>query len=308
MGKNRSTDVLPSNILDWVRNIVSHANDEVSRAMTMQPNTYEETLDQLFVSSMNGVPSTLFPDSGIALAIDTHWLGGRALWGRWEIADIALVAVFRQNGTLVWRKVALLQSKRLYSNEIDVSELDDFDYRVGIGRLIDVTDPKVPLFAQRAFSFRRDSAYRQLQPRSEQVVRIDQYRATRGIPVFYSLYNPVRIPFEGIIPMVDGLSLDLSNDVGCRVISSEVIHGIILKTLGSPTFEQINVSTENCSYHGWRVEEFIADQFLNCREGRRIDDADDPNLMALLYERSGPISGAIVITVDYPAEYELQME
>ena len=66
-------------------------------------------------------------------------LGGRALWDRWEIADVALVAVFRRNGMLVWRKVVLLQSKRLYSNEINVSELDDFDYMVGIGQLIDVT-------------------------------------------------------------------------------------------------------------------------------------------------------------------------
>ena len=254
MAKSRSIDVLPSNILDWVRNIVSSANDEVSRAITTQPNIYEETLDQIFVNSMNGAPSTLFPDSGIALAIDTHWLGRRALWGRWEIADVALVAVFRRNGMLVWRKVALLQSKRLYSNQIDVSELDDFDYMVGIGRLIDATDPKVPLFAQRAYSFRGNSIYQQIRPSSEQVVHIDEYRAARSMPVFYSLYDPLCIPFEGTIPTINGMGLDSSNEVGCRVIGSEVVHGIISGTVSSPTFEQINVSANRAGYRGWRVE------------------------------------------------------
>ena len=305
---NELIGVLPNDILDWVRNIVSDANDEISRAITTQPNIYEETLDNLFVNRMNRVPSTLFPDSGIALAIDTHWLGNRRLWGRWEIADLAIVAVFRRNGMLVWRKVALLQSKRLYSNDIDVSELDSFDYMVGIGRLIDVTDPRVPLFAQRAYSFCDDSVYQQLSPESQQVANIDAYVTTRKIPVFYSLYNPVRIPFGGTIPKVNGTDLDLRNEVGCRVVSSEVVHDLISGTVGSPTFEEINARTESGMYNGWRIEHFIADELLNCREGRRINQADDPDLMALLYGRARPVSGAIVITVDFPAEYELQVE
>jgi len=52
------------------------------------------------------------------------------------------------------------------------------------------------------------------------------------------------------------------------------------------------------STHGWRLEHFVADEVLKCREGRLFEDADDQTLRSLLYERSAPIQAAITITVD----------
>ena len=49
---------------------------------------------------------------------------------------------------------------------------------------------------------------------------------------------------------------------------------------------------------GWRLERFVADEVLRCREGRLFDDTTDPNLRALFYARSAPITAAIVMTVD----------
>ncbi|OYW82939.1 MAG: hypothetical protein B7Z20_13230 [Sphingobium sp. 32-64-5] len=90
-------------------------------------------------------PPVFFAAEQIGLLIESHWLGSRWMYGRWEIADIAFFITLRQRGRLEARKLALLQTKRLYSKEIDVAELEDADYRIGIGRLADRIDPQVPL-------------------------------------------------------------------------------------------------------------------------------------------------------------------
>jgi hypothetical protein len=81
------------------------------------------------------------------------------MYGRWEIADIALIIMLRRNGRLFQRKVALLQTKRLYSREIAVETLEPDDFIIGIGRLGDRTDPEFPMYRQRAFSFDEASQY-----------------------------------------------------------------------------------------------------------------------------------------------------
>lgn len=297
--------IVPDDLRNRVREIFTDANGEVSRAISRQPNIQEETLDHMLIYEMNKVPLTILPDSRVALAIDTHWIGGRRHFrSRWEIADIALVAVFRRDGVLIWRKVALLQSKRLYSKDIPVVELNYSDYRKGIGRLIDVIGPQVPLFAQRAYSFSGDSVYQELRPNSDQVNRIDDYYKSYKMPVYYSLYNPLYIPMNGSTPIIEGDCLQSDNEVGCRVVRSEEVHQILSGISNRPTFDQINVMGSYNTYRGWRIEEFVADEFLECHEGRRIEDTEDRDLRALLYERSAPISAAIVFTIDFPPDYE----
>jgi hypothetical protein len=53
---------------------------------------------------------------------------------------------------------------------------------------------------------------------------------------------------------------------------------------------------------GWRLERFVADEVLRCRQGTIFDDSSDPNLYGLLYRRSAPISAAIAITIDFGAD------
>src|SRR5262249_45204986 len=114
----------------------------------------------------------------------------------WEIADIAIFVIVRKSGRLLARKVALLQTKRLYSKGIAVTELEHADYVIGIGRLADRTDHQVPLTHQRAFSFDEDSIYAELQSR-----RIDRYMKDRGIPVYYGFYNPLVLPYADKYPV-----------------------------------------------------------------------------------------------------------
>ena len=74
--------------------------------------------------------------------ISTHYLGGGRHWAdwpewprKWEIADIGFLVQFRQDGKLIRSKVALLQSKRLYADELDLDDDIPYDFMVGFGRL-----------------------------------------------------------------------------------------------------------------------------------------------------------------------------
>ena len=295
---------IPIEVREHIRTIFKNANDEASRTISEQPAIHEESLDHILISAMNKASSRILRNSGAALAIDTHWLGGRRLYlGRWEIADIALVAVLRHQGRLVWRKIALFQSKRLYPREINVVELEESDYVFGIGRLIDIPNSTVPLFQQRAFSFDGKSKYQELRPNSDQVRHIETYQKNRQLPVYYSLYHPLDVPHEGNFPLTGEAQIDLDNNVGCRVARSSEVHGILRKLETSPTYDQLNESAGTFSPIGWRLEQFVADELLTCREGRRIEEAEHPDLNALLYERTAPISAAIVITIDLPSKY-----
>ena len=61
-------------------------------------------------------------------------------------------------------------------------------------------------------------------------------------------------------------------------------------------------SQDKYGNHGWRLESFIADEVLRCREGRLFEHAQDPDLDALLYFREQPIASFIYIAIDLPSE------
>lgn len=298
--------VLPEDVIDAARKAFASANDHVSELLMRQPSMHEEGLDFHLVSKLDEVGPVLVP-SGAALAIETHWLGGRRHWGRWEISDIALLISVRIQGGLVARKVALLQTKRLYSREVPVEAADRTDYEIGIGRLFDRTDPAVPLFQQRQFSFADKCVYGALTAGSEQTQNIDSYVKARGVPVYYALYNPPKVPSKGLLPRMRSDAAPDENEVGCRVLRREEVHSVLDGVpMGSPpSFEDL-ASPERVSKfdpfstHGWRLETFVADEVMRCKEGRVFDRAQDEILDNLLYGRTAPIAAAVVLTVDLP--------
>jgi hypothetical protein len=62
--------------------------------------------------------------SGWLVRLETHFLGGGRYWGRWEIADIGVLVVFRRAAVVQQTKIALLQSKRLYPVEAQTTDKD----------------------------------------------------------------------------------------------------------------------------------------------------------------------------------------
>lgn len=297
---------LPEDVIDAAREAFSDANDRVSQLLMRQPAMHEEGLDFHLVSKLDEFGTQVLA-SGTALAIETHWLGGRRHWGRWEISDIAVAITVRVHGGLIARKVALLQTKRLYSKEIPVEDIDRSDYQLGIGRLIDRTDKVVPLFKQRQFSFTNECVYGAMSSGSEQLQRIDEYVGARGVPVYYALYNPPSVPSSGLHPSTSGISTLEDNEVGCRVLKREEVHGVLdqLPIGATPSFAALQNPMRKSTFdpfavHGWRLETFVADEVMRCREGQVFEDDQDEILARLLYQRSAPITAAIVMTVDLP--------
>jgi hypothetical protein len=156
---------IPEVVIDYVRSVFANANDKVTRTMSAHPAMHEESLDHTLVMELSATPPAFFANERVGVALESHWLGGRHMFGRWEIADIAFFVILRFSGRLTARKVALLQTKRLYSREIPVTPVDEFDFRIGIGRLVDRTDPQLPMSVIRRFKFEGKSAHRPV-PRS----------------------------------------------------------------------------------------------------------------------------------------------
>lgn len=293
---------IPESVIDFVRTTFLQANNKVSTALTLQPSLHEEALDQMLIMELTATPPTFFEEDKAAVAIETHWLGNRWMHERWEIADIALFVILRRSGKLDVRKTALMQTKRLYSREIPAAELEEFDYRVGIGRIADKTDQIFPLSTQRAFSFDDECVFGAMKSGSAQVKRIEEYISKEKIPVYYGFYCPLEIPFSELFPRTSN-SVEIDNTFGCRIQSSVDVHNTLNKVVSGkpPCLREIKANTEGSCF-GWSLEHFVADEVLRCREGKLFDDASDENLRSLLYERSAPIAAAISISIDISSD------
>lgn len=302
-------ETIPTVAVEYVRSVFAAANDKATSAVSVHPSMYEETLDHILIMELSASPPAFFAAEQVGISIESHWLGARWMFGRWEIADIAVFVLLRRRGNLIARKVALLQTKRLYSQEIPAVALDEADYQIGIGRLADRTDRSVPISSQRTFGFDRSSVYDAMRAGAPQVDRIDAYTEQRGIPVYYGLYHPLTLPFQSAYPPIDGRPPDCENIIGCRVLTAEHIHSVLRKCHDGQAPSVDNVAmplpidpTDPNSAIGWRLERFVADEVLRCREGQIFQDLTDPKLQALLYGRTAPIAAAIAIKIDVGGE------
>ena len=296
---------IPQPVVGFVRSVFASANDKVSRTLCTQPSAHEEMLDFILVTELSASPSAYFAQERMAVSLQSHWLGSRAMWGRWEVADIAFFVTLRTRGHLTAQKVALLQTKRLYTREIAVDVADEFDRQIGMGRIVDTGETIVSHPSQRKFRFDEDCKYEALSAGHRQVEHIDAYMARMKIPVYYGLYNPLSVPFEAMYPASNGDPIIGTNDFGMRVLSATTVHAALAPTPAgtSPALKDLRSTpldavTDPQSSYGWRLEKFIADEVLACRQGILFDPKDDERLRSLLYARSGPIAAAINITID----------
>jgi hypothetical protein len=141
----------------------------------------------------------------------------------------------------------------------------------------------------------------------EQVAHIEQYVLERGLPVYYMLYNPSQVPCSGMVPRLVTEPEDTLIEVGCRILASGDVHAKLttLPVGRPPSFAELVVppppgANDRYASHGWRLQMFVADEVLRCRQGRLFEDTQDENLRALLYGRTAPIAAAVVVTIDLP--------
>jgi hypothetical protein len=294
--------VLPADVIEWVRTVFSTGNARVSDKLDRNPNVPEESLDLTWIEHLSQSSSPVRLPSDWTVQVETHFLGGLRHWGRWEIADIGLLLFADLSPTVAIRKVALLQSKRLYPSAGSVEEETVSDYAIGIGRLADPEVLQRPLSLAREFEFTEDCRYGALVAGSEQVERITEYEDAVGLKVYYQLYNPSTLPFRQRIPLEGQGSAVGSITHGVRVIRANRLHPLLdsLPQHARPSVRDLSGIEGLNDGIGWRLESFVADEWLGCREGDEFGSVGDDPIQRLFYRRSGPISAAISIRVQAP--------
>ena len=299
---------VPPQVVDWIRCVFSQVSHQAASFLSKIPTTYETTLDQSVIAHLARFAAPFrFPSDWI-VTLDTHYLGGGRYWGKWEIADIGILVVFRRSGMILGSKIALLQSKRLYPDEIK-SEIDLrlIDYSVGFGRLLHSDSEYLSHVKPRKFQFSLRSKYRALKYKNGQYKAILDYKTNHNISVYYLLYNPLEIPCSAILPANAGLTGDpVKSSVACRVIEASTLHIKLgdssLSTGNHPSFIHVAGHSERFDDDLWTLPNFVADRVIGCKEGyiAGTNPMKDEGLFRVFNMRSGPISAAISITIDAP--------
>lgn len=286
---------LPDEVVEYVRAVFLECNNRVSRKMSRMPTTHETSLDLSFIEAISqfGAPHRFQSDWVVRL--ETHYLGGGRHFGEWEVADIGFIVVFRREGAVRLRKIALLQSKRLYPDEQELEEDVAIDYMIGFGRLMQSDDEGLAAMDERSFGFQVSSRYKALHVGDEQYRAIEEYEKRHSIPVHYLLYHPLSVPWTQVIPVRAGENRELPQcDVGARVLRARDLRDSMAgRGAGySPSYADLSPPGR------WRVEAFVADELLRCREGYVAGGPQDSGLSQVFNRRTGPIAAAIAITID----------
>lgn len=286
---------LPPDVIEYIRGVFATCNERTSAKLTRMPTTHETSLDLTFIEALSQFSAPHRTDSEWIVRLDAHYLGGGRHFGEWEIADIGFIVVFRRSGSVQRRKIALLQSKRLYPQEQGFEEDSAVDYMIGFARLMQGDDNDLAAMEDRTFSFSKTCRYKAFKVRDGQYKRIEAYEQQHSIPVHYLLYHPLILPWSQVIPVRGNGPLPLCG-LGAQVKRARDVRAALTSVAenSSPAFSDLHLVT------GWNLESFVADELLRCREGYIAQGGQDPGLFQVFNRRSGPIAAAIAVTIDEP--------
>ena len=291
---------LPDDALSWIRSVLAACNARTTEKLSMNPNAPEESLDLTWIEHMSRFSSPVTLDSGWLVKIETHYLGGMRHFRRWEIADIGLLVHLRLGEKGRRSKVALLQSKRLYPDGTPIREETLVDYEIGFARLADPEDQLLSMAFDTEFRFTDESAYGAIRQPSNQVTAIADYEKQVGLKVYYQLYNPWLVPFVQRIPLTGYVAPDGVPDLGVRIVPAPLLRTRLgFNSRPNPLLSDLADIAPLPAY-GWRLEDFICDELLACREGDRFGSIRDAPIQQLFNRRSGAIAAAIAITIEAP--------
>jgi hypothetical protein len=291
---------LPAAVTDWLRSVFAGCNRRITDKLCNNPNAQEESFDHTWIDELSQYAAPVQINDSWVVRIDAHYLGGLRHFMSWEIADIGLLLFVRRKGSLVTRKVAVLQSKRLYPTNNLVREERPIDFEIGFARIADPEDLARSIATNTEFEFTDECEYGALSAASQQLDAIDQYRERNGIPVHYQFYNPINIPFTTRIPATNRVRSTSDPALGVRIMRATDVHSAVhaLPAGMHPTLAQLKQVDGYGHLGGWSLQEFVVDLFLGCREGSHFQSVNDPKMYNLFNRRSGPISAAIAITIE----------
>ncbi len=294
---NQGEILLPPVVIEYVRGAFADSNQRASAKVSRMPTTHESSLDLSIIDALSQYAAPQRLDGEWIVRLRTHYLGGGRHFGEWEIADIGIILVVREKGQVRTRKVALLQSKRLYPEEQNFEEDVPLDYMIGFGGLMVDDDEDLETLTDRAFHFDAESRYKALPIGGEQWKRIEEFEKSRRVPVHFLLYHPLVIPWYRTIPVEAGVDEPAeAREVGAKVLRAHdlraAFNGKVTGKTYYPTFGEV------AALEQWTLEGFVADEVLGCREGYRATGPDDPSLTAVFSRRTGPIAASLAITID----------
>jgi hypothetical protein len=286
---------LPSDVVSYVHDVFQAASDDVAAQLERMPTMHEEFLDFALVAKLAQANGPYVVPSGTVVDLDVHFVGGGRHWGRYEIADVGVIVNFRRGTELLRTKVVLLQSKRLYPKGAAPDPPNSGVIKPGgFGSLM---NPSVAAAsAPRTFRFDRDSRYEAMRVGDEQWDAIAEFEETFKIPVHYLLYHPRRLPSEQLIPVATPVRRTRGHArLGARVLTAADLRSRVNAGVTTPAYRDLEA---NGSPPGLRLQEFIAQEVLGCRDGYVVDGKRvDPGLARIFNQRSGPIAAAVRVDI-----------
>lgn len=290
---------IPNDVIDYVRMVIRFASNQATERISNQPNVREMSLDDTLVASIGQYSAPKRLPSNTVVKIEVHNIGGLQQWDRWELADIAFVVQVSSGGSPLVQKIGLLQSKRLYPENLDVDTDDPVEFLYGLNGLLDPPEFTTPPLQPTTYRFTDSSIYGAIVSNSGQMKRIREFHEQFEESIFYLLYHPDEVPFEHTLPATSYRSIS-SPPLGPRVVRSRAIEGVFGKTSGtrrSPSFKEVQSSADQ---EYWRLETWAAELLLRCKVGRQYSSDDQELITRLVRRRSGPIGAAIRINIALP--------
>ncbi len=292
----------PAEVHRYVSAVFRAANRRTAEKIARVPNSSEPSVDLTLIESLTQYAGPRVVAPGWAVRLDVHYLGGLRHFHRWEIADIGVLVFAKQRGTVLAKKVALLQSKRLYPDAGGIVEETQEDYRIGFGNLLPGSPVMPSIALSHTFNFTPQCRYKALIVGDNQYKAIQAYESNLKLPVHYLFYNPWRVPSTYHYPTTGRVKLGRRANGGCRVIPAQTLRAALAHQSSNyqPSFADMAglVSRGATHANGWRLEHFMANLVMKCREGAPFENLEDENMFALFNRRSGPIAAALAVTVE----------
>ena len=293
---------VPQDVIDYLKGRIAECNHNVSYNLSTFPFTHEESLDHKLIGEFIGKGPRKF-GSGWTVRFDAHYIGGGRHYRTYEVADLGLMVIFRKRGKIIRSKLAFLQSKKLYANNVKFKEFDPY-YRQGMGRLLVTEEEHNEIVESRTLQYKDDSKYKALRSGSEQQDVMRHFSNRFYVKLYYLFYNPCNIPWSIKSP-VEQLPEITENEIGCRVIPKPELDEA-LKLFDkdhSPSFGDIKYQLDVMDFtgehdSGWRLEHFIVGLLVGCKEGLIDDSPNFETMVNIINQKSSPISSALSITFD----------
>jgi len=295
---------VPDDVTEHVRQLFADCNDEVSTEFATFPAMREESLDTLLISKFSRSQAPVRLPSNWIVRIDAHFIGGGRHYGSWEVADIAVLMIFRRAGKIVRSKIALLQSKKLYADPTIATTEDNIERHFGLGRIIQLQELHDEIIESRTLSFTKASKYGAFKKDDSQQETMGHFERRWGTQMYYLFYNPFVVPHSVKMPLEGPITIG-ENTVGSRVVPKSVLDKVLSKkNVGYiPTHGDIADgitpdSHDGMTASGWRLEEFAADLMLQCKEGLIDNSPNFESVAILANQKRRPISAAISISFE----------